>query len=61
MAAAAGDDAAAALLLLGVFPANVYHAVSKKAQRETRIGPPVVYVRLLIQGLFFAWARWHTL
>lgn len=49
------------LLLIGVFPANVYHALSKKAQRETRIGPPAVYLRLPIQALFFVWARWHTL
>ena len=47
--------------LVAVFPANVYHAVSKEAQRRTKIGPPDVYVRLPIQLLFLAWARWHLL
>ena len=47
------------VLLIGVFPANLYHAFSLRAQRLTRIGPPVVYARLPIQGLFIGWARWH--
>ena len=48
-------------VLLAVFPANVYHAVSPTAQRLTRIGPPAVYFRLPIQVLFAYWARWHIL
>ena len=47
------------LLLLAVFPANVYHACSAHAHKLTRIGPPAVYWRLPIQGLFIGWARWH--
>ena len=46
-------------LLVSVFPANVYHATSAHAQKLTRIGPPAVYWRLPIQGLFLGWARWH--
>ena len=49
------------LLLISVFPANIYHAVSKQAQKLTRIGPPAVYVRVPIQFLFCGWARWHLL
>ena len=48
-------------MLALVFPANLYHALSAKAQARTRIGPPAVYVRLPIQALFAAWARWHVL
>ena len=95
-------------MLVLVFPANLYHAMSSKAQARnlsihpsiclsiylsiylsvylgichlsvyrsiylsiymsvylyqarTRIGPPAVYLRLPIQALFAAWARWHVL
>ena len=47
-------------ILVAVFPANIYHALSSRAQKLTRIGAPAVYVRIPIQFLFFGWARWHT-
>lgn len=47
-------------MLLCVFPANIYHCISTKAQAATRIGPPAVYYRLPIQLTFAAWARWHV-
>eukprot|EP00729_Bicosta_minor_P006486 gene6486-26628_t len=57
-------EAEAAWLLIGlmvaVFPANVYHAVSEVPQKATGIGRPTVYYRLLIQLLFIGWAHWHT-
>ena len=49
------------VMLVAVFPANVYHALSPTAQKLTRIGPPTVYIRLPIQALFVYWARWHVL
>jgi uncharacterized membrane protein len=48
-------------LLAAVFPANIYHALSRTAQKATRIGPPACYVRVPIQFVFLGWARWHTL
>ena len=48
-------------MLLCVFPANIYHCLSTKAQAATRIGPPDVYYRLPIQLTFAAWARWHVM
>lgn len=47
-------------LLVAVFPANLYHAFWEKPQKETRIGPPLVHIRLAIQLLFGCWAHWHT-
>ena len=47
-------------MLVCVFPANLYHAFSRKAHAATGIGPPAVYWRLPIQFLFLAWARWHV-
>lgn len=47
------------LLLIAVFPANIYHAMSREAHARTGVGPPLVYWRLLIQFLWLAWATWH--
>ena len=47
-------------LLVAVFPANLWHAVSPRAHKATRIGPPLTYVRVPIQFLFLGWAWWHT-
>ena len=52
--------AALLTMLVCVFPANLYHAFSRKAHAATGIGPPAVYWRLPIQFLFLAWARWHV-
>ena len=48
-------------LLFAVFPANIYHAVSARAQQATGVGPPAVYFRIPIQAIFLNWAHWHTL
>jgi uncharacterized membrane protein len=49
------------LLLWAVFPANIYHAVSKTAQIDTKIKTPIVlYIRIIIQFLFLGWAGWHA-
>jgi uncharacterized membrane protein len=49
-------------LLLGVYPANIYHAVSKKAQREIQVVAPqwLLNARLVIQLLFIYWAAWFV-
>eukprot|EP00040_Diaphanoeca_grandis_P022120 m.118366 g.118366 ORF g.118366 m.118366 type:complete len:176 (+) comp28657_c0_seq1:212-739(+) len=49
------------ILLIGVYPANIYHAISPTAQKTTGIGPPAVYVRAVLQLVFLAWAYSHTL
>lgn len=46
-------------LLWGVFPANIYHAISTRAQIATGINRGV-YLRLGIQFLFLGWAGWHA-
>jgi|EP00942_MAST-04A_sp_MAST-4A-sp1_P006573 uncharacterized membrane protein len=49
------------LLLWAVFPANIYHAMSKKAQIETKINSPTpLYIRVIIQFIFLGWAGWHA-
>ena len=49
------------LLLWAVFPANLYHALSQKAQKDTKISAPgVLYARVVIQFLFLGWAGWHA-
>ena len=49
------------LLLWAVFPANIYHAISQKAQTDTKITTPgVLYARVIIQFLFLGWAGWHA-
>lgn len=47
------------LILIAVFPANIYHSVSEKAQRETKIIGWVLWARIFIQFIFFKWASWH--
>ena len=47
-------------LLIAVFPANLYHAYSRKAQKKTRVGRTAALARLPIQLAFIAWAHWHT-
>ena len=47
-------------LLIAVFPANLYHAWSRKAQRDTRVSRGATLARLPVQLLFAAWAHWHT-
>ena len=48
------------LLLWAVFPANIYHALSKKAQDATHIPPGPLYARVVIQFFFLAWAGWFA-
>ena len=45
-------------LLVAVFPANVYHLQSGGAGMD--IPTWALWLRLPFQGLFLAWAYWHT-
>ena len=45
-------------LLVAVTPANIYHLTSKGAGMKIPIW--MLWLRLPIQVLFFAWAYWHT-
>ena len=44
------------LLLVAIFPANVWAAVSKEAQRGMRMPPWFAWVRLPIQVVFLYWS-----
>lgn len=46
------------LLLIAVFPANIYTVTSGGAGFDVPIW--VAWARLPVQGLFIAWAYWHT-
>ena len=43
-------------LLLAVFPANIWGAVSKKAQKRSGIPASFAWARLPMQGVFLLWA-----
>ena len=45
-------------LLLAVFPANVHMA--RHAEEFPEFRPALLWWRLPFQGLFIAWAYWHT-
>lgn len=45
-------------LLVAVFPANVYHLTSGGAGMD--IPAWALWLRLPFQGVFLAWAYWHT-
>ena len=46
------------LLLIAVYPANIYHLVSKGAGMN--IPQWALWVRLPLQFVFIFWAYWHT-
>lgn len=45
-------------LLLAVFPANLHMALNAELYPE--LSPVVLWSRLPLQGVFIAWAYWHT-
>lgn len=45
-------------LLIAVFPANIYHLTSKGAGMKVKMW--MLWLRIPIQFVFFAWAYWHT-
>ena len=48
-------------VLVGVFPANIFHFYSVEAQNKTKVtNHNVLLARLGIQFIFGGWARWHT-
>jgi uncharacterized membrane protein len=55
---AAGSAATALAVLVAVFPANVYVALSRAAQAATGQPQGFAYTRLLIQLTFCLWAAW---
>jgi uncharacterized membrane protein len=42
-------------VLVGVFPANVYHAVAADRAAGQPVPRPLLWLRLPLQGLFVAW------
>jgi uncharacterized membrane protein len=42
-------------VLVGVFPANVYHAVAADRTAGQPVPRPLLWLRLPLQGLFVAW------
>ena len=50
------------MILWAVFPANIYHALSSRALKETNMvgRERVLYARIAIQFIFLGWAGWHA-
>ena len=46
-------------LLIAVYPGNIYHLSQKGAGMKIPIW--ALWVRLGFQGVFIAWAYWHTI
>ncbi len=47
------------LLLIAVFPANIYMAMSP--EKFSDIKPILLYLRLILQFVLIAWAYWFTI
>ena len=58
---AEGSALAAVAVLLGVFPANIFVALSSRAQLATGQSQSFAVMRLFIQLTFWAWASWPLL